>query len=516
VPPARLTDLSETLARATSIVSDLAAITEPVAVEDRPGFLVARPGNDPQPIIERIATAERLTFLIGAGVSMEAGLPSWGRLVRVLLESLAPPSLSENDRAAWLDAAAEPGLLGMAATARALADSDAEFVARVERHLYDDRGPDHFDPGPLAREIAAWKRDHPAVQIATFNYDLLLERALQDAGLDVDPREDNEAERDGVAAVRHLHGRLTGNPAEDAVILTERDYATWSHGSWQDAFMHDALQGVCVFLGLSFTDQNLLRWIYGAPCSGHVAIFARQSTPRLAGPVRRELETATRARLERAHVTAYWADFYAEMAQVMHEARRRRGPGRPPRPYPERAQRRATRGRRRCLPGTGLEARQRNVRAILSASLAGVRAALESVRTPVDGEALGLGLWGIDYERRAVTLWGSSDRIHVDTSTITDIPLAWGSEWVAVEAITRGSVVEWDPRTYASRWRSVRGIPLVWTGPGQRERILVGSVTLTSTRPHGSSVFEVAEEQAPGIRKTIDAALHDQLVRLWD
>jgi hypothetical protein len=87
---------------------------------------------------------------------------------------------------------------------------------------------------------------------------------------------------------------------------------------------------------------------------------------------------------------------------------------------------------------------------------------------------------------------------------------------VAVEAITQGSVVEWDPETYASRWRAVRGIPLVWTRPEQRERILVGAATLTTTQPSGSSIFDEAEQLAPGIRKTIDTALHDQLVRLWD
>jgi hypothetical protein len=516
VQPARLSDLSETLARATSIVDDLRSVRDPAGVEDRPGFLVAQPGNDPHPIIEQLASAGRLTFLVGAGASMEAGLPSWGRLVRAVLESLAPAALSDSDRTAWLDAAAEPGLLGMAATARALAGSDKEFIKRVEHHLYDGRGPEHFDPGPLAREIAAWKRNYPDVQIATVNYDELLERALQDAGVSAEAREDNDPERERVAAVRHLHGRLTGNPASDAVILTERDYATWPQGSWQDAFMRSALEGVCVFLGLSFTDQNLLRWIYGARSSGHVAVLARQSTPRLVSAVRHELEAATRARLAHAHVTAYWADFYAETAQLMHEARRRRGPGRPPRAYPERAQQRATRGRRRCIPATGLEARQRKVRAILSASLSGVHAAMESVGAHPGEAALGLGLWGIDYEQRTVTLWGSSDRIHVDAATITGIPLAWGSEWVAVEAITQGSVVEWDPQTYASRWRSVRGIPLVWNGPGQGDRILVGAVTLTSTQPHGNSIFDTAERRAPGIRKTIDAALHDQLVSLWD
>lgn len=58
----------------------------------------------------------------------------------------------------------------MAATARALAGSDEDLVERVERHVYRGRGPEHFDPGALTREIAAWKRDFPEIQLATFNY----------------------------------------------------------------------------------------------------------------------------------------------------------------------------------------------------------------------------------------------------------------------------------------------------------------------------------------------------------
>lgn len=512
----RLTALSEALVRVTALVDDLAAAPEAVRIADRPGFLLTQPQNDPQPIIERLASAKRLTFVVGAGASMEAGLPSWGNLVRSVLESVAPASLDESDRAAWLDAAAESGLLGMAATARALAGSDEDLVERVERHVYRGRGPEHFDPGALTREIAAWKRDFPEIQLATFNYDQLLERALEDLDLEVEAREDNDPEKDGVAVVRHLHGLLTGAPATDAVILTEGDYATWPAGSWQDDFMRHALDGVCIFLGLSFTDQNLLRWLYGSTATEHIAVLSRQSAPRLSPAVRRELESAIRSRLRHARVTAYWADFYAELAQLMHEARRRRGPGKPPTRYPTRAQKRALKGRRRCLPATSLDARQRKVREILAASLSGVRAALASVGTDATDVVLGLGLWGLDYEQRDVTLWASSDRIHIDLSTVTGVPLAWGSEWVAVEAITQGSVVEWDPETYASRWRSVRGIPLVWTGPRERERILVGAATLTTTEPSGNSIFDQAEQLAPGIRKTIDVALHDQLVRFWD
>ena len=404
----------------------------------------------------------------------------------------------------------------MAATARALAKDDEEFVRRIETRLYRAKDADHFEPGPIAREVAAWKKAVPHVQLATFNYDHLLERALSDVGLPAEGREDGEPEPDGTTYVRHLHGLLAGDPAEDAVVLTEADYARWPAGSWQDAFMSDALNGVCVFLGLSFTDQNLLRWIYGSPGADHVAVLTRQSSPTLSPNVRRELERATKARLREANVTGYWADFYGEVAQLLHEARRQRGPGRRPRPYPERAQKRALKGRHRCLPASGFEARQRNVREILAASVAGVRAALASSGIDAAGAVLAVGLWGLDYEQRTATLWASSDRIHIERSTIQGIPLSWASEWVAIEAITQGSVVESDPATYASRWRSVRGIPLVWTGPEHRERIIAGAATLTTTAPAGTSAFDRAEKNAPGTLRSLDTALHRQLVVLWD
>jgi hypothetical protein len=512
----RISELSDTLSRARALVDRLATPAARPAIADRPSFLSAQPDNDPQPIIEKLASAERLTFVIGAGASMEAGLPSWSGLVRSLLEDSAPRRLSELERTAWLDAAAESGVLGMAATARALARSDRDFVARVERHVYRGKGPDQFDPGPIAKELATWKRAFPQIQLATFNYDQLLERALEDAGVVSEPREDNADEPGGGAYVRHLHGLLTGDPATDAVVLTEADYARWPAGSWQDAFMSSALDGVCVFLGLSFTDQNLLRWIYGSTGADHVAMLTRQSSPALLPKVRHELEKATRARLRHANVTAYWADFYAEVAQLMHEARRRRGPGRPPQPYVERAQKRVLKGRRRCVPATGLEVQQRKVQAILASLVAGVRAALTSTDIDAAAAVLGLGLWGLDYERREVTLWGSSDRIHVEHSTLQAIPLEWGSQWVAIEAITQGSVVESDPATYASRWRSVHGIPLVWTSAERRERIITGAATLTTTVPAGDSIFDRAEAQAPGTLQTIDRALHDQLIHLWD
>ncbi len=62
----RLTALSEALVRVTALVDDLAAAPEAVRIADRPGFLLTQPQNDPQPIIERLASAKRLTFVVRA------------------------------------------------------------------------------------------------------------------------------------------------------------------------------------------------------------------------------------------------------------------------------------------------------------------------------------------------------------------------------------------------------------------------------------------------------------------
>ena len=186
----------------------------------------------------------------------------------------------------------------MAATARVLAGTDKEFVERVDEHLYRGKGPDYFDPGPLTREIAAWKQAYPEIQLATFNYDQLLERALQDVGLDRTAARGQRARAgrhrvcpppprtaDGHACQRR------GGPHRSATMRSR------SPGSWQDDFMSEALTGVCVFLGLSFTDQNLLRWIYGATGSRHVAVLTRQSLrPGLSGQVRREARSPRTAR----------------------------------------------------------------------------------------------------------------------------------------------------------------------------------------------------------------------------
>ena len=320
----------------------------------------------------------------------------------------------------------------------------------------------------------------------------------------VESRVDDLRAKPGVIPVRHLHGRLDTPHRRDPVVLTEADYARFpTDETWQARVMKRALNGLCVFAGLSFADPNLLRWVYAGGERRHLALFTRQSSPLLARTVRAELENATRARLSEAGIDAYWADFYGELAQVLHEARRRRGPGRPPRPFLTRARLVAERGRRRCVPhGSRFAGRQRDVSSLLTALLDVVRSVAQAASVDMTGENLGLALWGVDHEKRQLSLWASSDRLYAHAAGIVPIPLEYASRWAAVEAVTRCNTIEQDPRVYASRWRFIRGVPLVWTG--KNDRIVVGAVTLTSTTPADESrLAALPRGRQAGDRRTL-------------
>ncbi len=509
----QVTDLRQLLERAGEIVDtldDRSGATVPV--DERPGYFDPEPGNDLSEAVARMASAAGpITFVVGAGASMEAGLPSWISLVRGIVDDVAP-ALGPKERAAWHESIASSGPLAAAAIGRALCSDEGKFRELIWKRLYKGGPPSDYFPGPISKEIANFaNRFSDEVRLVTFNYDDLLERSLSSLGLKVQSRVDDRRPPSGTIAVRHLHGRLDRPGRTDPLVLTEVDYARFE-SSWQDNVMKEALDGLCVFVGLSFSDPNLLRWMYRGGTEKHLAFLTRQGDPRLGPAVRGELETATRARLSQAGIDVYWADFYGEHAQVIHEACRRRGPGRPPDAFATRAARVAERGRRRCVPrSTRFKGRQIAVRSILVALLDIVGSLADAGGVDVRDEDLGLGLWGVDHPQREMSLWASSDRLYADPQSIVPVPFEYASRWAAIEAATRCNVVERDPEVYASRWRFVRGSPLIWRG-GTHDRIVVGATTLTSQTPKNDSALAALTEP---YKRQIDEELATRLLKLW-
>ncbi len=461
-----------------------------------------------QQLIARLAEAREMTLVVGAGSSIEVGFPNWDTLVRRLLVQVARHhGLAGDDCDQFADWTIRgDSLTGAAAVVKAaLRDG---FVPALHTALYEQQLTPL--PGATARaatSLLLTKPEDSGSRLTTTNYDLVLESALTAAlGLKrgsatwmVHPDSIGDVRR----SVLHLHGVITPRGRErGTVVLSEQDYHRMQQPeTWQEQFFADRLSAsTCLFVGMSLTDPNLLRYLYRADgTTMHVAVFVRQQSSSLydstppAVAAAREL-TAT-SRWKAVGVEPVQADFYAQSAQLLHEIvhyTRTGAAGVAYRPFPDRLDE----WRRRIsetvfVPDRGeFERVQDALHAVMAALADGVRKDLSGDGHGIgNDERLGVALWIYDPRSESLTNWASSDRVWRDPSTLAPVPVGWKSDFVAVQAFCSGSLVSRSTTHQTlSRWNHVVGIPLyvesdVWG------RLPVGSVTLASTEPAPRSVL---------------------------
>lgn len=220
-----------------------------------------------------------LVVFLGAGASIPYGVPSWRDLVLELLFDQAERtrrlgSMWPHYRralASWMtDYFAYDPLVLARMVERGLARASPRrdhpgFLERLRAHLY---GQWHQ---PRARtlldavaDLAARKRRGMGT-IVTFNFDDLLERALDARGVEfasvVGPGRRREDDR---LRIVHVHGFVPreGESARETMVFTEPDYhaLTESIFHWGLSEIVDALRKRTVlFLGLSMSDPSLRR-----------------------------------------------------------------------------------------------------------------------------------------------------------------------------------------------------------------------------------------------------------------
>lgn len=381
----------------------------------------------------------------------------------------------------------------------------------MSRELSRLGGLDEAVPGPIADQIAllktTWGRD---ARLITTNYDSLIETALrqrQSARL-VRSYVVGRREVPGTASVTHLHGHIVAGKPHGRLVLSEEDYHLMQDARvWQEKFVSELLNtSVCIFVGASFTDPNLIRYLYRHGLGGqHVALFARQGEP---GESAIRAERAAAARWARCGVTPLFADHYYEIAQFLHEVVTRRVLRSAYSPYSTRQSEWRRNFARRVIRADASQnrfgKRQRDLAGLLDAWIAGVRSIAAADGVTFDHEELGLALWGVNYGQREMHLWASTNRTY-RRATFKRVTLEAPSNWVAVESVTRGAPVVRDPQNYASRWRLVRAVPVsldLETG-----RILAGCLTLASTTPSAKSALLSAPK---GTLQEIDAFLQQR------
>jgi SIR2-like protein len=515
------------MARLRELLADAAAAAGELGDEARPepdgaGYFADAADSGITGAIEGIANhVGPITLFVGAGVSMEAELPSWNSLVRDLLMRARRPGDADDAVSAWADTVLQEGPLAAAAVAEALYPDGGAFRRALRDALYA-RDPETYAPGALAGQIA-WLKERMGSRLAllTVNYDGLVEAALAERRLLPASYVRAWSEPEGKAAVWHLHGRLVRAPSgkkwqsEGNLVLSEGSYVRSTSSTFPQEFVAERLRSsLCVFVGLSMTDPNFIRWLYnsadeqGGP---RFVIFVRQASPVADERVRDILEHSAAARWARYNVTPVWANYYGEVAQVVHEIGLRCEGGSPVE-FSVRARRRLASGASRLSPGEPAEFVEAQTEASrwLHRRLQDVCAICSAADPPIDLSAhhLGLGLWAVDHDTGRIMNWVSADRAYQEPEAVVGNPLHVRSRWVAAVAIANGVSVEEDPMVYASRWRFVRAIPVI-VEPDS-ERSIVGAVTLTSMTPLGA--FPLAKDRAPpGLLNAIDSFLSRQV-----
>ncbi len=487
-------------------------------------------------LIDRVAGSSEVGIFVGAGISIEAGLPSWNGLIKRLLREVATETQPFRRAGANGDLAPEladefasrtiTGLGPLGAAAVVKAHFGSSYGSRVKAALYE--GAHDLKPGPTAVSIArlAVRTDAlDGLPILTTNFDPLLELALKkelglagrDPSLVKSVLPGRELEPKALNVV-HLHG-LISHPDLDGfsdsreIVLAEDEFLTPTVEREQARRVaEDSLsKAPYLFLGASLTDVNVLSHLYsvtsGTAGRRHAAVAISQQAavdidPEAAQVVVEALESTAARRLRAAGVEVAFVDTYSEASQFVCEVDLRRTAEAEGKTdgYSASSYRWAERARRfeqralsvGLLPARGREREfkrlQKRLRKVLSVGVDAIDERFKEVPAfQSEEEQLALHLWMHAPVERLLTMVAQSDRKLYNPATLQVARSVLPSSYLVVEALCNGTVVEARGQGLRSaRWGSMIAVPFIVTDSSEsvgsaRASMPAGVMVLAST-----------------------------------
>ena len=203
------------------------------------------------------------TFFLGAGVSMDEGLPDWKELLRRLFFEASGKTLENQGLDTLLEANDHSSIIMGRYICRLFHDNDNALCEAVHKILYTGRIPGKIQSDTIKMICEMVKRHRNTVKsIITYNYDDLIEQQL--ANIDI-PAASIYDTHDPVNRfpVYHVHGIIDQSKTYiPRIVLSEDSYHEQYRRSfmWSNVEQLHALQNHnCFFIGLSMTDPNLRR-----------------------------------------------------------------------------------------------------------------------------------------------------------------------------------------------------------------------------------------------------------------
>lgn len=186
--------------------------------------------------IQQSSRANKLVVFVGAGVSLNSGIPTWNKLIDSMKKELPSELAKETD---------------VLKIAQMYKDSrgDKEYMDKIKEVLLYNKAV----PNPLHKSILSLNPCH----IITTNYDDLIEQEISNEFLQYDIiREDKDIpQMENPNSLIKMHGDyLTDN-----IVLTEKDYYDYKDNfplirSYVQSLFASKL---VLFVGFSFADLNL-------------------------------------------------------------------------------------------------------------------------------------------------------------------------------------------------------------------------------------------------------------------
>ena len=282
-------------------------------------------------LIEGIIDADCITLLCGAGVAIDAGLPSWEMLIESIAERDPKPKkwtkLLLKDST---DLARKAGIL-----LRSLG-KDGSIIPDygiVSASLYENYEGNQRPR--LATEIARLAIATPKrLAIMTTNYDSVIEDALQFIGfrivepsaLNKDLENDEwwkafEAPDPKVFHVKHLHGYMGGEDYLPPFILTEDQYFEHGFKVRENIVKAFSESTVVILVGVSLTDPSIIGALAERKDNNNVFILSVPEHNAVGSPADSiALHTAKEDYLKKLFkISVVRLNSYTEVAQLFQE-----------------------------------------------------------------------------------------------------------------------------------------------------------------------------------------------------
>jgi SIR2-like protein len=240
-----------------------------------------------------------LVLVLGAGVSLGSGLPTWDDLLkRVSIE------LSGDEGGIAYESVTHGHGVPLPVIASVLEERSGEreaFVERVREALYHDFRffPEGVTPANRPEFLEHMRHSNPTLcavaamcaspcargsgfavnarihSVVTFNLDYLMQayvRARYGARLLRTIERSSAGPTPSKLSIYHLHGLLRfdrgardSSKENNAVVLTEQDYYDFFNrptGLFTYTFLHLLRESHCLFIGLSMKDENMRRLLH--------------------------------------------------------------------------------------------------------------------------------------------------------------------------------------------------------------------------------------------------------------